>query len=200
MRVLHITKYFYPIIGGAENHVLFLSKRLLINGIETHVLTRKIPGRSNFEVIEGIHVHRSPLKTMPITLVKFYKENFDVIHIHGYRSPTSFLSYISIPLLWRRNCVVTLHGIYPYKSKIDKIIKLTYDQTVARVGLARSEKVIALSEIDRLRIAKLAGTPLTKIEVIPNAIEFDLFNNLPEKGGLKACGAYQERLFCMLVE
>jgi glycosyltransferase involved in cell wall biosynthesis len=47
MKILHCVEFYYPHIGGAEKHVLILSKYFSNLGNEAHVATSKIYNRKN---------------------------------------------------------------------------------------------------------------------------------------------------------
>lgn len=52
---------YYPRIGGAERQLGFLAPRLQSKGTDIYVLTRRYPGLSPFEEVEGVPVHRLPV-------------------------------------------------------------------------------------------------------------------------------------------
>jgi hypothetical protein len=63
--VMLVSSYFYPHIGGIENHVRHLAKRLAERKIEVTVLTSLLKGCKEDEDFEGYHVHRvKPIATI----------------------------------------------------------------------------------------------------------------------------------------
>jgi glycosyltransferase involved in cell wall biosynthesis len=58
MRVLLLSQFFAPVIGGEERHVEALAGELAARGHEVSIATIAIPGEPAFEVREGVRVHR----------------------------------------------------------------------------------------------------------------------------------------------
>jgi glycosyltransferase involved in cell wall biosynthesis len=57
MRVLMLTQFYPPVIGGEERHVKALSEALVGRGHEVHVATMPHPSRPKTEVVGGVTVH-----------------------------------------------------------------------------------------------------------------------------------------------
>jgi len=58
MKILMMTDYFYPHIGGVEKVVFDLSSRLVAHGHEVMVLTFNIPQTKEEEIFHGIKIVR----------------------------------------------------------------------------------------------------------------------------------------------
>ena len=58
MHIMQLSDFYRPTIGGLERHVETLSKELVALGHQATVVTLKIADRPDFEVIEGVRVHR----------------------------------------------------------------------------------------------------------------------------------------------
>jgi glycosyltransferase involved in cell wall biosynthesis len=58
MRVLMITDFYHPFVGGVEQHVRSLSTCLVQRGHHITVATLWHPGLTEFEIDEGIHIYR----------------------------------------------------------------------------------------------------------------------------------------------
>lgn len=58
MRVLLLSQFFFPRIGGEEIHVLNLGRELVSRGHEVSVATLDHPGMPAFEIIDGMRIHR----------------------------------------------------------------------------------------------------------------------------------------------
>ena len=101
MKIAQVNVYFSPFtVGGAEWYVHNISKRLVKMGHEVHVYTAdKYSGRRapREEVIDGIFVHRIPLRLDLSYRAKMWKglgeaiskEKFDFIHTYDYAQPHS---------------------------------------------------------------------------------------------------------------
>jgi glycosyltransferase involved in cell wall biosynthesis len=101
MKIAQVNVYFQPfMVGGAEWYVYNMSRELVRRGHEVHVFTaatyggRTAPGT---ETIEGIVVHRLPLKVDWSYRMKVWdglrdallSNDFDVIHTYDYAQPHS---------------------------------------------------------------------------------------------------------------
>jgi 1,4-alpha-glucan branching enzyme len=59
MTVMMLSWEFPPrIIGGISPHVYYLSKSLVKQGVNVHVVTCDFPDTPTYEVVDGIEVHR----------------------------------------------------------------------------------------------------------------------------------------------
>jgi len=94
MKILMVIRNFHPIIGGAENQALLLSKQLLSREYKVEVLTRKHKNWETRETFNGISIHRfrglprlgriSPISDVLVTIPFLIKNRnkFDIIHLH----------------------------------------------------------------------------------------------------------------------
>jgi glycosyltransferase involved in cell wall biosynthesis len=60
MRILMLTQFFPPVIGGEEQHVRNLSIQLRARGHQVAVATQRHPGAPDQETDEGVRVYRLP--------------------------------------------------------------------------------------------------------------------------------------------
>ena len=96
LKIAQVNVYFKPfMVGGAEWYVYNISRRLVKMGHEVHVYTVDTYNgekKASEEEIEGIHVHRLPLRidwSYRLKVWKGLKEallegSFDVIHTYDY--------------------------------------------------------------------------------------------------------------------
>ena len=101
--VMMLSWEFPPrIIGGISPHVYFLSKSLVKQGVNVHVVTCDFPNTPNYEVVDGIEVHRidsykNPSPDFPSWIylmnINMQKEaarlvrengNIDIFHAHDW--------------------------------------------------------------------------------------------------------------------
>jgi len=90
-KVLFLTDWAYPIIGGTERVVFGISEFMVKHGIEMHIVTPNWKNMAADEVIHGVHIHRFKIKNMMnpyrrmigfyMASMKVAKENkFDIVH------------------------------------------------------------------------------------------------------------------------
>jgi glycosyltransferase involved in cell wall biosynthesis len=78
MHVLQLTDFYRPTIGGLERHVETLSKEMVALGHRSTVVTLKIGDRPDFEVIDGVRVHR--ISGWSSALAPFYADTARPFH------------------------------------------------------------------------------------------------------------------------
>lgn len=126
MKILFLSRLFYPHIGGVEKHILEISRLLIKKGDKvTVVAERNSPRLKLNETVDGIEIFRIPtLKDDKLKKFIIWNwmwnnrrliKNADVIHCHDvffWYLPFRFL-YFSKPIF------TTFHGYenYPLKSK-----------------------------------------------------------------------------------
>lgn len=134
MKIGFISTYFYPVKGGAENNCFYLAKELGKKH-EVHVFTSHKGEFKHYEVIEGIHVHRSReifrfgyyAAFYPGMLFQVLNTKLDVLHVHSF----GFLWHDLIVLMKKLfnpklKLIITPHGPfmaldnYPLYAKIYK--------------------------------------------------------------------------------
>lgn len=97
-RVAMIIQSYLPCPGGAERQLAALAPMLCDRGIAIHVITRRYPGLSAYELVGGVPVHRLPIPGPKTTaslsftlsaLPLLRRLQPDVIHAHELLSPTT---------------------------------------------------------------------------------------------------------------
>jgi glycosyltransferase involved in cell wall biosynthesis len=67
MRILMLSQFYPPLIGGEEQHVRILSIELVSRGHDVAVVTTQQPGQAEFELDRGVQVYRvrSSMRRLP---------------------------------------------------------------------------------------------------------------------------------------
>lgn len=180
MKIIQVSPYFYPHIGGVESHVFELSRYLVKRGHEVVVLTSRYEkGLREEESIRGIRVKRvKPVfiafltPVMPAIKKEIAVEGGDVIHSH---SPPPLSAYyagkaakkMKIPHVLTYHCDLEL----PFPG--GKYMVNLYRKSIGKATLKRTDRLIATTE-------SYAATSrdIWKKEpaVIPNAVDEKVFN------------------------
>ena len=180
MKILYIVPYFYPVKGGAENHVYYLAKELVKKDHNIIVLTSDLDRNTKiskkYEVIDGIKVKR--LKTyfkighfasfFPSVFTEFKKIDFDVLHIHGYRHPHNFIVFLT-----KKPKVITTHWPeYPreVRGNILRIASYLFDIFIGKLVLNRFNIICAVNKLEINWYRKKFKINKEKIALIPNGI------------------------------
>ncbi len=134
MKILFLTRRFYPLIGGVEKHCFEVGKVLVKKGYEVTVITEGQGGLKGKEESEGINVYRIPITTNErlkkfqiwIWLFKNRKliKEAEIVHCHDI-----FFWYLPFRFLYlKKKVFTTFHGwegVYPPTFKAKVIRKLS---------------------------------------------------------------------------
>ncbi|MBU0998068.1 glycosyltransferase family 4 protein [Patescibacteria group bacterium] len=126
MKVLFISKYYYPHIGGVERHVHEISEQLINKNIKVSIITEKynaeLHDRTNNNGLEIIRISYPKIKFLGLIVIWLkmlchIKEfiSADVVHIHDV-----FIWFLPLKLIFPFKPVfITFHGYedYPLKQK-----------------------------------------------------------------------------------
>lgn len=195
MRILQVTPFYPPHIGGIEYHVEALSRKLVEAGHEVVVYTSNVPRSKNHEVVEGVEVHRfncpfAPLNNpiMPGLFLKLITSGkFEVIHAHGYLHLSSNLVAISM-VLTRRPFVLTSHGAILNYEGWKGVIEALYHRSIGKLTLKSARKLVALTTTQAEILEKL-GARNRDITIIPNWV--DLYETHPHTDMERFRGIYE---------
>ncbi|WP_100406803.1 1,4-alpha-glucan branching protein domain-containing protein [Bacillus solitudinis] len=188
-RILMLSWEYPPmIVGGLARHVYDLSRSLVDKGNEVHVITAHIQGYPDYEINQGVHVHRVKglqpeansffdwVASLNFAMVRHGKQitrkyAFDVIHAHDWLvsvAAKSLKHELKLPL------VATIHatehgrnqGIHTdMQHEISrKEWELTYE----------ANQVIVCSEFMKKEVEMIFDLPGDKVTVIPNGVDFEL--------------------------
>ncbi len=179
MKILQISALFTPHIGGIETHVYTLSRYLVKKGHDVTVFTSKLPKTQNYEMIDGIKVHRfrniwSPLNNQVVPGIFFRllkkAEEFDLIHVHGHLQFTSNVAALN-KKIGGRPLVMTSHGTVEYEDWRG-IINRVYNASVGKLTVKSADKIIALTSRQAKIIEKM-GARKEDITIIPNGVDLE---------------------------
>lgn len=207
VKILHLVNRYHPAVGGGEEHVKLLAEKLTEKGHEVEVWTTNsltsedypdllgrrqhpAPGLPAEETINGVTVKRFDVtariwsgivsRGMFKELARINEHQFDLVHTHGYHITPSlvgnyYASKFGIPLLHTGHDI-EISNSYPF---LIQICKKLYDITIGRQLLKYPDRVIALtdSQVDQY---STRGVKKEKITVIPNAVNFDKFDNIDD--------------------
>lgn len=179
MKSIHtvmILHSYYPIIGGAERQLQALLPLLKERGVRATVLTRRYPGLSTFELIQGTPVFRLPaIGPKPIAAFTFIISAFfqllklrpDVIHSYDLMSPTSAALLVQkfhkVPVIAK-----VLSG--GPKGDIDRIHHRPNGMARLRSITRQVDKFIVISQEIALELDAV-GASQDKYVFIPNGVD-----------------------------
>ncbi len=184
MKIIQLSPYFYPHLGGVESHVFELSKHLIERGHEVKVITSRLEGTKKKEVVDGVPVERvKPLFIALRTPILFgirdalMKQDCDIVHGHSPPPLTCFWGVrttqkMGVPFVLTYHCDLELS--FPFGP----FMVQTYQNTIGAYTVSKSDKIITTTDT-------YGATSRTVWQedsrVIPNAVDADTFN--PENDG-----------------
>src|SRR3989344_9674964 len=133
MKICIVSAYFYPVKGGAENHIYFIAQELIRRGHEVEVFVSDSSHEGKIEkkeeIIDKIKIKR--FKTwfkisfsgmfFPGLFNAVKDSDADIFHVHGYRHPFNFVFWFT-----KKPCFLTPH--WPvYKGLRNKYLDLFVD-------------------------------------------------------------------------
>ena len=171
-----VSPYFYPHVGGVENHVRHLAKRLAESKIDVTVLTSLLKGCKEDEDFEGYHVHRvKPIATIfrtPIIpgIKKYVKEKKPVL-VHAH-SPPPLPPYYAARSC-DNNLILTYHCDEDIPTILGDIIVSIYRNTFGKYTLKKAKRVIAST----LSYAKTSRSLwFRSVDIVPMAVDLEIFH------------------------
>ena len=185
MRIVQVAPSFPPVIGGLENHVYSISIELVKRGHKVVVITSNDSEVAHKEFMSGIEVYRFPLFLprlfretwfMPSMISALSSLQADVIHAHGYRCLSSC---IALFLSKRKKVpfVLTPHGIFPKRNSFNGLLKFIFDYSLGNKLLKSSQKIIALTESNKLLILS-AGAPKSRTVIVENGVDVTKYKEM----------------------
>jgi glycosyltransferase involved in cell wall biosynthesis len=195
MKICMLTWEFPPrIVGGIARHCLGLSRALVEENHEVHVVTLDFPGTPTFQDVDGVKVHRVSIElghpnflTWTFIFNHFIEKKiaelsrkirFDVVHIHDWLTASAGIAskyFLDKPL------VSTVHS-----TEIGRAQGLNSPDSHMIDGLEwwmtfEASKVVLCSHSMRGELEHHFRLPPEKIAVIPNAIDTSTYRRNSDK-------------------
>ena len=189
MKILQVVPFFSPERGGSVIAPYYLSKYLAKRGHEVTIYTTDY--RLDNEYVQSLedvrvvpfhsiaNIEMMLISPKMISQLKKEINNFDVIHLHNFRSYQNnvvhyYAKKYGIPY------VLQAHGsVLPFFQK--QRLKKLFDTFFGHKLLRNASKVIALTKREAEQYKKM-GVNEDKIKIVPNGIDLSEYKNLPKKG------------------
>lgn len=176
MKILHIYKDYYPVIGGIENYIKTLAEYQAGHGFEVTVLTTSRNGTASVETINSVKIIKASRLTaisstpLSISLVRWvHKLKTDIVHLHFPYPPgeiaTLFLGKAKYTIITYHSDIIKQKMMLPVISpllrkvleKADRVIATSphYIETSAFLKRVKDKCVVIPLGIDIHRF----GTP-----------------------------------------
>jgi glycosyltransferase involved in cell wall biosynthesis len=185
MRVLHVYKDYWPVIGGIENHVRVLAEAQHGLGHEVAVLVAGQGVRTSCEVRNGVRIVRAgrlaTVASTPISLSLAHhlgRERPHITHLHA-PYPIGEASWL---LRGRSPMVMTYHSDIVRQRMLGHL----WAPLLRRV-LARADRIIATSP-RYVESSVFLGAVRDRVTVVPLGVDADRFGSAARRGAPRSDG------------
>ncbi|XP_053947646.1 phosphatidylinositol N-acetylglucosaminyltransferase subunit A [Anastrepha ludens] len=189
MRICMVTDFFYPSIGGVEEHVFNLSQILLGHGHKVIVLTHSYGNCKGIRYLtNGLKVYYLPIKPfynqcilptilcqIPLIRCVLLRECIEVVHGHSAFSTLAHEAMIIGNMMGLRT-VFTDHSLFGFAD-----LSAVFTNKMLEINLANVNHCICVSHIGKENTVLRARIPKENVSVIPNAVDTALFTPEPSK-------------------
>jgi alpha-1,3-mannosyltransferase len=187
MKILHVTRQYFPQVGGIENVIWNLAKRQISAGhtVQIGCLNRPFQRAGKVlpaqETYEGALIHRLPFwgprQYAMAPGVLSLTRGCDVIHLH---SCDFFLDFLALTRpLHRKPIVLSAHGFYFHSSNAG-ILKRLYFQSITRMAMRAIDAIVCASDQDMALARRIA--PRSKVFHIPYGVDYEPLARFPIPG------------------
>jgi rhamnosyl/mannosyltransferase len=197
LKIIHIYKDYYPIIGGIENYVRTLAEYQSSKGYDVTVLATSPSRKTSIETINGVRVVKTgriaKISSTPISfsLLRWIKRSdADITHLH-FPYPVGEFAHL---FLGRSS-----HTVITYHSDIVKqqLLLLFYRPFLIKV-LKKADRIIATSPqyVDTSPFLKIVRK---KCIVVPLGIDTSRFGACSEVMSMKIRERYNNNRIVLFV-
>jgi len=188
LRILHVYKDYFPVLGGIENHVKLLAEHQAAQGHEVTVLVTSPGPRTTVEVLNGVQVIKAArlatVASTPLSLSlpwQFSRQRPDLTHLH-FPYPVGEMAHY---LLGRgRRAVLTYHSDVVRQANL-----LRFYAPLMRRLLRRVQRII-VSSPNYLESSAVLREFRYKCQVVPYGIERARFLAASAEQGLAIRARY----------
>ncbi|EDW73851.1 uncharacterized protein Dwil_GK19467 [Drosophila willistoni] len=189
MRICMVSDFFYPSIGGVEEHVYNLSQKLLDQGHKVVVLTHAYGDCNGVRYVTNyLKVYYLPIKVcynqcilptavcnVPLLRAVLLRERIEVVHGHSAFSALAHEALMVGSLLGLKT-VFTDHSLFGFAD-----LSAALTNNLLEVNLSMVNHAICVSHIGKENTVLRARVAKHRVSVIPNAVDTALFTPDPSQ-------------------
>lgn len=182
-----VCDFFYPRLGGVENHIYSLSQHLLRLGHKVTIVTHAYGNRKGVRYLPGpLKVYHCPIlpmtdqdamptftATLPLLRHIFIREGIDVVHAHQATSTMANESLVYASALGIAS-VYTDHSLFGFDDVASIILN-----RVLQTSLTNVDEAICVSHVCRDNLILRARLSPERVSVVPNAVDASSFSPYP---------------------
>lgn len=199
MKIIELTTFFHPVIGGVETHVENLAQQLDAMGHEVEILTSD-SNKSGPRIEErngklgNVKVKRFRSWFSMTYFHKFFPgvfwylltHDFDVVHVHSFRKVESYIALL-VAKLKKKPVVLTTHNPFPTSTRPDNVETLIkwHDKTFGKWFTKYFDAIIILVESERKIFEEEYQVEQERLHKVPNGLDEKFFEQVNPEGFLK---------------
>lgn len=189
LRICMVSDFFFPNMGGVEEHVYNLSQCLLLRGHKVIIVTHSYEDRIGIRYMTGgLKVYYLPIKVfynqsilptmvcnVPLIRYILIRERINIIHGHSAFSSLGHETVLIGNLLGKKT-VFTDHSLFGF-ADASAVITNKFIQ----ISLAGCNHCICVSHTGKENTVLRAKVESSKVSVIPNAVDTYSFTPDPNQ-------------------
>ncbi|RJR16012.1 glycosyltransferase family 1 protein [Candidatus Microgenomates bacterium] len=191
MRILLITSFFYPHIGGSQRYMEELYAKLIASHSDTHVdvLAYNTDQAPKQETYKGLTIYRIPCwQIIPdrfnlpnpfalfVQLFKLARHKYDFVHTHLRFFDTTWWTWIYARLIGAKSIFTEHVATTPvHQSKLVEIVTAIVDATVARWTISKYNLITVTSQATQKFLQQKMGVK-KPVTVVYGGVDTQFFN------------------------
>ncbi|XP_055631786.1 phosphatidylinositol N-acetylglucosaminyltransferase subunit A [Toxorhynchites rutilus septentrionalis] len=187
MRVCIASDFFYPNMGGVEEHIFNLSQCLLSRGHKVVIVTHSYGDRKGIRYMtNGLKIYYIPIKVfynqvilptmicnIPLLRYIFVRERIEIVHGHSAFSTLAHEA-MNVGQLMGLRSVFTDHSLFGFAD-----LSAVVTNKFLEISLANCNHCICVSHTGKENTVLRAKVHQDKVSVIPNAVDTAHFTPNP---------------------
>lgn len=184
-----VCDFFFPRLGGVENHIYSLSQYLIRLGHKVIIITHAYGNRKGVRYLPGpLKVYYCPIlpmtdqdalptftATFPLLRHIFIRERINIVHAHQATSTMANESIVYASALQIAS-VYTDHSLFGFDD-----LACTLLNRVLQTSLSTVDAAIGVSHVCRDNLILRARLDPARVSVIPNAVDPSKFSPDPSQ-------------------
>jgi glycosyltransferase involved in cell wall biosynthesis len=182
MRIVYVTPFYPPHLGGLEKVAEHIAEGMAAEGHDVTVLTSAQPENGIGRLHKNLTLHRlQTFKNMrrPLMLSLLPKllkqKDADLFHVHVAQAYVPEMVCIASKVL-HKPYIAHLHTDLSPSTWMGFLLKI-YKPLVLGPLLRNADRVIVFNEDQKAAVHERYNVPLTSIQIIPNGVESKFYNH-----------------------
>jgi rhamnosyl/mannosyltransferase len=187
MKILHIYKDYFPVLGGIENHIRILAEAQAARGHEVTVLVANPARHTTTEMMNGVRVIKAArwatVASTPISPALFWqtaRAKVDIAHLHFPHPPGEVANWLLHPA---RRTVISYHSDVVRQASL-----LRFYRPLMKRVLGKADAIIYGSP--PMKNSMHLQPYEAKLHLIPYGVPLDRFLKEPSEAEIRRLRAH----------